>query len=134
MANPPPPRRARTRLAAQCETHVGGTAGGTVGDFLSDDQQLVFVGGLHRSGTTLLARLLASHPDATGLAETGAPEDEGQHLQSVYPAAERHGGSGRFALKAKAHLTERSPIATAANAQRLWDEWAPYWDTDSQFL
>ncbi len=105
-----------------------------MGDFLNDDQQLVFVGGLHRSGTTLLARLLASHPDATGLAETGAPEDEGQHIQDVYPAAERHGGTGRFALKAKAHLTEHSPLATPENAKRLWDAWAPYWDTDKQFL
>ena len=105
-----------------------------MGDFLNEDQQLVFVGGLHRSGTTLLARLLAAHPDATGLAQTGAPEDEGQHVQSVYPAAERHGGTGRFALKARAHLTEDSPLATPENARRLWDEWAPYWDSDKRFL
>jgi hypothetical protein len=105
-----------------------------VGDFLTDDQQLVFVGGLHRSGTTLLASLLASHEDATGLTATGAPEDEGQHIQSVYPPAERHGGTGRFALKARAHLTELSPLATAENAQRLWDAWRPYWDSDSRYL
>ncbi|HEX5017164.1 MAG TPA: sulfotransferase [Actinomycetes bacterium] len=105
-----------------------------MGDVLSDDQQLVFVGGLHRSGTTLLARLLASHPEATGLAGTGAPEDEGQHIQDVYPPAERHGGTGRFALKAKAHLTETSPLANPENAQRLWDAWRPYWDSDQRFL
>jgi hypothetical protein len=105
-----------------------------VGHALTDDQQLVFVGGLHRSGTTLLARLLASHPDATGLSKTGVPEDEGQHIQDVYPAAERHGGTGRFALKANAHLTETSPLATPENAQRMWNSWRPYWDSDKQFL
>ena len=105
-----------------------------MGDALTDDQQLIFIGGLHRSGTTLLARLLASHPDATGLSGTGVPEDEGQHIQDVYPPAERHGGTGRFALKAKAHLTEDSPLATAENAQRLWEAWRPYWDSDKRFL
>jgi hypothetical protein len=115
-------------------THVGGEAGDTVGDFLTGDQQLVFVGGLHRSGTTLLAKLLASHPDASGLTGTGVPEDEGQHIQDVYSPAERHGGTGRFALKAGAHLTEESPLATATNAQRLWDAWRPYWNSDQPFL
>ncbi|MFL6069728.1 MAG: sulfotransferase family protein [Actinomycetes bacterium] len=105
-----------------------------MGDVLAGDQQLVFVGGLHRSGTTLLARLLASHPDATGLSGTGAPEDEGQHVQDVYAPAERHGGTGRFALKAKAHLTEESPLATPESAQRLWEAWRPYWDSDQRFL
>ncbi len=105
-----------------------------MGDSLTDAQRLVFVGGLHRSGTTLLARLLASHPDATGLQNTGVPEDEGQHLQSVYPAAERLGGTGRFARNPAAHLTETSPLATPENAQRLWDAWRPYWDSDRSFL
>ena len=105
-----------------------------MGDALSEDQQIVFVGGLHRSGTTLLARLLASHPDATGLTGTGVPEDEGQHIQPVYQPAERHGGTGRFALRSKAHLTEESPLATPENAQRLWNSWRPYWDSDQRFL
>ncbi|MCZ3387121.1 MAG: sulfotransferase [Actinomycetia bacterium] len=105
-----------------------------MGDFLTDAQRLVFVGGLHRSGTTLLARLLASHPDATGLAGTGVPEDEGQHVQAVYPPAERFGGSGRFALNSQAHLTETSPLATSESAQQLWDAWQPYWDSERRFL
>lgn len=105
-----------------------------MGDFLTDAQRLVFVGGLHRSGTTLLARLLASHPDATGLAGTGVPEDEGQHVQEVYPPAERLGGSGRFALNPSAHLTDRSPLITDDSAQQLWDAWQPYWNSDQRFL
>lgn len=105
-----------------------------MGAFLGDDQRLVFVGGLHRSGTTLLARLIADHPHATGLAGTGVPEDEGQHVQDVYPPAEALGGSGRFARHAEAHLTEDSPLARPENAQRLWDAWRPFWDSDAECL
>ena len=50
------------------------------------DHTYVFVGGLHRSGTSLLARSLEAHPSVSGFRDTGVPEDEGQHLQSVYPA------------------------------------------------
>ena len=105
-----------------------------MGEVLTEDQHMVFVGGLHRSGTTLLAHLLASHPDAAGLTGTGAWEDEGQHVQDVYAPAERHGGTGRFALNPKSHLTDDDPAATSENAQRLWDCWRPYWDSDARFL
>ncbi len=90
--------------------------------------QLVFVGGVHRSGTTALARLLAAHPQVSGFAHTGKTEDEGQHLQDVYPPARIHGGAGRFAFSPKAHLTEASSLATPANADRLFDGWSRYWD------
>jgi len=45
--------------------------------------RIVFVAGLHRSGTSLVHRCLAAHPDVSGFADTGVPEDEGQHLQTV---------------------------------------------------
>lgn len=98
------------------------------------EKRIVFIGGLHRSGTTPLARWLESHPDASGLADTGVPEDEGQHLQSVYPVAHAHGGPGRFALDPASRLTEESPLVTADAAQRLLDAWRPYWDTSKAVL
>lgn len=93
----------------------------------------VFVGGLHRSGTTPLARWLAAHPEVSGFAETGAPEDEGQHLQRVYPVASSHGGPGTFAFAPAAHLTEDSPRVRAAR-DRLDAAWTPHWDTSRPVL
>ena len=80
-----------------------------------DGKTLVFVGGLHRSGTSLLHRCLAEHPDASGFRGTGVPEDEGQHLQSVYRPARAHGGPGRFGFDPGAHLTEESPLVSDEN-------------------
>ena len=48
--------------------------------------RLVFLAGLHRSGTTLLARLLAAHPEVSAFSDTGVSADEGQHLQTRLPA------------------------------------------------
>jgi Sulfotransferase family len=99
-----------------------------------DGKRLIFVGGLHRSGTTPLARAMAAHPAIGGLSNTDVEEDEGQHLQKVYPVAMTHGGPGRFALKPAAHLTEQSPLVSPENARRLWDSWSPYWDMDRPLL
>jgi hypothetical protein len=92
------------------------------------DHRLVVVGGLHRSGTTPLTRCLAAHPQVSGFEHTGVEEDEGQHLQDVYPSARAHGGPGRFALAPAAHLTEASPLLTPGTAARLLDQWRPHWD------
>lgn len=99
-----------------------------------DPARLVFVAGLHRSGTTALARVLAEHPEVSGFTGTSAKEDEGQHLQDVYPPARAHGGAGRFALAPAAHLTEASALATDDNARRLLDSWSPHWDLEQRLL
>ncbi len=91
-----------------------------------DDHRFVFLAGLHRSGTTLLARLLAAHPEVSGFSDTGVPADEGQHLQSVYPAAQVWGGPGRFGFAPEAHFTEVQ--ASPGKAQQLFAEWSPHWD------
>lgn len=99
-----------------------------------DPTRLVFVAGLHRSGTTPLARAIAAHADVSGLTATGVKEDEGQHLQSIYPKAKVYGGPGRFARDPRAHLTEDSPLVTVDNARALWQSWEPYWDTRRRLL
>ena len=101
---------------------------------LADGQRLVFVGGLHRSGTTPLARSLAAHPHVSGFEGTGVEEDEGQHLQTLYPPGSSFGGPGRFARNRASHMDESSPLATDENARRLFDEWAPHWQLDRPVL
>ncbi len=96
--------------------------------------RIVFVGGLHRSGTTPLVRALAKHPQVSGFSGTAATEDEGQHLQDVYPPARAYGGPGAFARDPSAHLTEASALATVQNGKRLFARWAPYWDLSRPVL
>ena len=98
------------------------------------DHTLVLIGGMHRSGTSLLHRCLSAHPDASGFSGTGVEEDEGQHLQSVYPPGKRHGGPGRFGFDPAAHLTERSSLVSERNRARLLDEWGRHWDLSRPVL
>ena len=60
---------------------------------------ILFVGGLHRSGTTIFTSLVNESPLVAGFHDTDAPEDEGQHLQDIVPTDESFGGVGRFALE-----------------------------------
>jgi len=99
-----------------------------------EGHRLVFLAGLHRSGTTLLARLLAAHPEISGFSGTGAPADEGQHLQSVYPSDHEHGRPGRFGFAPEMHLTETSPLVSVQNARTLFEEWSPHWDLSRPLL
>ena len=96
--------------------------------------KFVFLAGLHRSGTTLLARLLAAHPEISGFSDTGAPADEGQHLQTVYPSDHEYGRPGRFGFAPEMHLTESSPLVSEQNAAALLEEWSSHWDLSRPLL
>jgi Sulfotransferase family len=98
------------------------------------EHDLVFVGGLHRSGTTLLARAIAKHDEVSGFRKTEALANEGQFLQSVYPIAREFGGTGRFGFDERSHMTEDSPLATEANRDTLLAEWGRYWNLERPVL
>jgi hypothetical protein len=88
---------------------------------------VLFVCGLHRSGTTALARVLGSAPGVHAMTGTDVPMDEGQHLQPVFPPAGAYGGPGVFALDPDSSLTETSELATGDNARRILESWLPHW-------
>jgi hypothetical protein len=92
------------------------------------NHKFVFIGGLHRSGTSILHECLREHPFASGFRHTGVPEDEGQHLQSVYPPAKDFGGPGKFGFYPEAYLAESAPLITNANREKLFSEWKQHWD------
>ena len=99
----------------------------------AEPSSFIFVGGLHRSGTTLVADWLAQHPEISGLRNTGVPEDEGQHLQRVFPTAGGLGGV-RFGESPAAHMTEvHAKSHDQIRAHRL-DAWSPYWDSTKRMV
>ena len=99
-----------------------------------NNHKFVFLCGLHRSGTTLVAKTLAQHPDISGFHNTGAPKDEGQHLQNIYPTDRKHGGPGLFGLKRGSYFDENSRLTTPQNGQILFEQWAPYWDLSKKLM
>ena len=90
----------------------------------------VFVCGMQRSGTTIVAREIAKLANCTGFENTGVIMDEGQYLQDVYPTESACGGVGRFGFAPEAHLTEDSPLLTPANVANLHKSWEAHWDRD----
>jgi hypothetical protein len=91
------------------------------------NHRYVFVGGLHGSGTSLVHRWLRAHPAISGFSGTGAPQDEGQHLQRLLPTARSLGGRGRFGFSPQAHLTEASDLAVPSSAAGLLADWETHW-------
>jgi hypothetical protein len=98
------------------------------------NHNFIFIGGLHRSGTSILHRCLRKHPLISGFFDTCSPEDEGQHLQSVYLPARNYGGPGRFGFDPNARLTEESKLVSEENRTKLIKEWGMHWDLSKPYL
>lgn len=90
----------------------------------------LFVGGLHRSGTSLLARMIGAHPSVASITGAPVPENEGCYLQGAIPHTARHGQPMRFATDPDQHLTEGHPLDRLDTRLRLEADWAPWFDSD----
>jgi hypothetical protein len=94
----------------------------------------VFVCGLHRSGTSILYQILRSQEGISGFRNTGVPEDEGQHLQSVFLPAKAFGGPGFFGFNPAAAMTDTHSLVTKENSEKLFQEWSRYLDLAAPLL
>ncbi len=83
-------------------------------------KNIIFLAGLHRSGTSLLHRIICGHPEISGFLGTDVPEDEGQHLQTVYEPGSSFGGPGKFAFDTRSHMDESHPLATPESAKTIF--------------
>jgi hypothetical protein len=99
-----------------------------------DGHRFIFIGGVHRSGTSYTARAIATNPAVSAFHDTGVQEDEGEHLQSVYPHSWDHGGMTRFAFASEMRLTESSPLVNHRSRALLWEEWGHFWDHSKPVL
>ena len=121
--------------------------------------RMVFIGGQHRGGTTLLWTLLRQAPNVSGFNQETAckrrqyfgcersafvpcscMEYEGLFLQSLLPQWDLDGvGVGRYGLDPSTHLTEDSPLVLdmptrARSRATLFNEWGVLWDFNQSVL
>lgn len=96
--------------------------------------KFIFICGLHRSGTSLLFKILKNQNNISGFENTNSIEDEGQHLQSVFNAANKHGGPGKFGFDKKSYLNADSELVKEENKNKLFSEWSKHWDLSKEYL
>ena len=86
----------------------------------------LFVGGLHRSGTSLLARLVSGLDGVSGIESAPVPEGEGAYLTGALPHTAMHGRPGHFATDPVQHRIEGDPLDRLETVLRLDHDWAPW--------
>ena len=99
-----------------------------------EKHKFIFICGLHRSGTSLLYKILNEQSNMSALNNTNEIEDEGQFVQSIYQPAYKTGGVGRFGFNTESELNEDSNLITEENRKKLYDEWSRYWNKEKEFL
>jgi hypothetical protein len=92
--------------------------------------RFVFVAGLHRTGTSLLARIIAAHPAVSAIENAPVPENEGCYLQGAIPHTALDGRPGHYATDPLQHHTEQSPWNTLETQRRLLSDWGGWFDPD----
>ena len=93
----------------------------------------VFVAGLHRTGTSLLARLAAMHPALSAIENAPVPEGEGAYLQGAIPHTALDGVPGHYATDPAQHLVEGCAYDTLAVRDRLTADWEPWFDDTAKW-
>jgi hypothetical protein len=102
----------------------------------------IHVHGLHHTGTGYLREVVYESVGGARMAskhhKTGAPEDEGQHLQDVFPA-DRKRRNKHICGKTHADLYVcQEMIDTLPNNEtnkiKLHEEWSKHWNTTKEFL
>ena len=95
---------------------------------MAHPNRFVFVAGLHRTGTSILSRILATHPSISSIEGAPVPENEGCYLQGAIPHTALHGRPGHFATDPAQHHTESSRFNSLETQQRLLSEWSRWFD------
>lgn len=98
------------------------------------EKKYIFICGLHRSGTSTLTRILGNSNLVSIHTNTNVIENEGQHIQSIYNSADKHGGVGHFGFDKNYHYTEESPLLNNNNNKKILEEWSEYWDLNRKIL
>lgn len=91
----------------------------------------VFVAGLHRTGTSLTARLLGHSQYVASIGASPAPENEGSYLQGAIPHTALHGIPGQFAIDPAQHFIEGCTYDTQAVRDRMEADWDRWFDNPS---
>ena len=97
-------------------------------------RRVVFICGLHRSGTSLLEHHLSARYQVARL-RARVPENEGQFLQDVFPLEQPYGGPGHFAFYPQMSWGPvGDPEEAHAIRARILTTWAPWIDGGSEIL
>ena len=76
--------------------------------------------------------MIAGHGSA--LSDHEAWQDEGQHLQYVYPTAEEFGGMLAYGFAEAAHMTELHQLVTDDTRAKLYTQWSYHWNVSKPML
>lgn len=100
-----------------------------------DEHSFFFLSGAHHSGTTLTTLILCTHPRSSCIRNSGAPEDEGAHIQrGVYKTEHVLGGAMKYAYHPAGHLIETDSSLTDRNRRAVFDAWGRYWNLSRPVL
>lgn len=97
------------------------------------ERPIIFVGGVHRSGTTLFADLLARHSRLGGIENEGIGANEGQYTQDVLPLEDEFHGPGRFAFY-PAYRTAINVASLTDAAVKLRKAWDGFWPAAADYV